>query len=202
MALTSQLDAVNIMLSYIGEAPVNSIDTNSTLPVQASTALTVLNEISRQVQSGQWHFNHTLETLQPDSNGTIFVPATAIAVDAEDSTINVVVRGAAEGSTQRRLFNLTTNSFTFEEPVKCFIQHDLAWDDLPENVRYYIAIRASKVYQARTIGSAEIERLIARDEHDAKARVMESDSLRGEFNIFDNYDTATIIGINRPQTIL
>ena len=51
---TTQLQAVNSMLSTIGEAPVNSLDSGL---VDAETAETVLNEVSRDVQSFGWNFN-------------------------------------------------------------------------------------------------------------------------------------------------
>ena len=44
---TTQLQAVNSMLSTIGEAPVNSLSSGL---VDAETAETVLNEVSRDVQ--------------------------------------------------------------------------------------------------------------------------------------------------------
>ena len=45
--LTTQLEAVNTMLGYIGEAPVNSISNTAELPVSAANAVTILDEISR-----------------------------------------------------------------------------------------------------------------------------------------------------------
>ena len=54
-ASTTQLEAVNIMLHVISEAPVNSL--TGTLPLDASLAKSTLEEINREVQSAGWVFN-------------------------------------------------------------------------------------------------------------------------------------------------
>ena len=51
---TSELEAVNTILSATGEAPVNSL--TGSLPIDATQALSLLKEISREVQSAGWHF--------------------------------------------------------------------------------------------------------------------------------------------------
>ena len=55
---TTELQAVNTMLSTIGEAPVNSI--TGTTTVDVSVAKNILDETSMSVQSQGWNFNtHT-----------------------------------------------------------------------------------------------------------------------------------------------
>ena len=52
---TSELEAVNTILSTIGEAPLNTL--SGSLPVDGTIAKNVLSEVSREVQSQGWHFN-------------------------------------------------------------------------------------------------------------------------------------------------
>ena len=52
---TTELEAVNTILSTIGEAPLNTL--TGSLPVDGTTAKNVLDEICREVQSAGWHFN-------------------------------------------------------------------------------------------------------------------------------------------------
>ena len=62
---TTELEAVNIMLSVIGEAPVNTITgTNS---VDVSVAKNVLDETSMSVQGMGWNFN-------THKNNLFFIP--------------------------------------------------------------------------------------------------------------------------------
>ena len=57
MALTTKLDAVNIMISVIGESPVNTLGGTSAVPVTVVQAESVLNETSKAIQSEGWHYN-------------------------------------------------------------------------------------------------------------------------------------------------
>ena len=68
---TSELQAVNIMLSSIGEAPVNSI--TGTTTVDVSTAKNILDETSMSIQSQGWHFNthENYKTLSLDTDGKV-----------------------------------------------------------------------------------------------------------------------------------
>ena len=51
----TELESVNVILSTIGESPLNSL--SGSLPVDGTVAKNVLSEISREVQSAGWHFN-------------------------------------------------------------------------------------------------------------------------------------------------
>ena len=67
---TSELEAVNTILSTVGEAPLSSL--TGSLPVDGTMARNVLNEINREVQSQGWHFNtHYKATLSKDASNKI-----------------------------------------------------------------------------------------------------------------------------------
>mgnify|MGYP003133882264 FL=1 len=189
--LTTQLEAVNTMLGYLGEAPVNSISNTAELPVSAANAVTILDETSREVQSEGWHFN-TVEdyTLSPVNN-TITLPTNTLQVD-HDGTENVdlVQRGLS-------LYDRKNRTTTFEKDIKVTIVFLLEWDELPEQARRYITLRACRSLQSRLVGSRELEALILRDEFAAKANLETSDNGNSDRTIFDNYDAASRIGINR-----
>ena len=193
--LTTQLEAVNSMLGHIGEAPVNSIADTSTLPVSASTALSVLDEVSREVQTMGWHFNTTNKyTLTPQPDNTIQLPANTLHVDATDGSKDVVQRGL-------KLYDRKNNTNEFSGSLDVTITFLLDWDDLHEQARRYITLRASRIFQTRMMGSRELEALIARDEFIAKSLLEEVDSRGSDRTIFDNYDVYTGIGINRNYDI-
>ena len=50
VAATTELEAINIMLAAIGEAPVNSLI--GTLPVDVKLAQSTLTEFNKEIQSG------------------------------------------------------------------------------------------------------------------------------------------------------
>ena len=50
----TELEAVNVLLTTIGEQPINSFWNQTT---DVTIARQVLNEVNREVQSQGWHFN-------------------------------------------------------------------------------------------------------------------------------------------------
>lgn len=193
--LTTKLEAVNSMLGHIGESPVNSISNASALPISASTAVSVLDEVSREVQSDGWYFNteHNV-TLSPNVDGNIVLDSAVVEADVIDSTLDIAQRGS-------KLYDRKNNTSVFTRDVKVNLTRLLDWDDLPEPARRYITLRSSRILQGRLIGSRELEALIARDEYMAKARLEEYDSNTSDRTIFDNFDTGARIGINRNYSI-
>ena len=96
--LTTKLEAVNSMLGHIGESPVNSISSTASLPVSAITAVSVLDETSKEVQSEGWQFNTEVKvTLERNDDDTITLAADTdiIDIDAWDETKDVVLRGTS-----------------------------------------------------------------------------------------------------------
>lgn len=185
------------MLGHIGESPVTSISSPSTLPVSASTALTILDEISREVQSDGWHFNTENDvTLTPDSGNSnkIVLSTDVIEADVLDHSSDIVTRGLT-------LYDRKNNTTAFTANIKVTLTRLLDWDSLPEPARRYITLRAARVLQGRIVGSRELEALIARDEYMAKSRLESFDSKTSDRTIFDNVDTAHRIGINRNYSI-
>lgn len=69
---TTKLEAVNVCLTNIGEAPVTSLE--SGLLVDAQIASDIVDEISREVQSIGWNFNTEVFKLTPDTDGFINPP--------------------------------------------------------------------------------------------------------------------------------
>ena len=190
--LTSKLDAVNTMLGYVTEAPVNSIANTTSLPPSAALAKGVIDEVSREVQQDGWHFNTAQDyTLEANASNKFVLPDNVLQVDTVDTTYDVVQRGTT-------LFDRKnyTDVFTVDE-LKVNITFLLEYEELPEQARRYIALKASRMFANRLVGSREIEALIYRDEIRAKAAMEEAEGNNSDRTIFDNYDTATRIGINR-----
>jgi hypothetical protein len=181
MALTptTELDAVNTMLSTIGESPINSLEGAAGV-VDAVIAKQVLREISVQVQEEGWHFNTEKNfTLTPDAlDGSITVPGNCIQCDATGSAEvpDVVVRG-------QRLYNKIDHTFTFEKPLKVDMVILLDFQELPQAARHYITIRAARVFQQRVIGSQTLGAFTEKDEVRARAAVVKLNTETADTNI-------------------
>jgi|SRR6056300_107562 hypothetical protein len=196
MALTTKLEAVNVMLGNIGESPVTQITSPSTLPVSAQTAISVLDEVSRDVQSEGWHFNTVPKlTLSPDINDEILLADDVLHVDTLDNTKDIVQRGG-------KLFDRGENTYDFTKDIDVTAVYLLDFTELHEQARRYITLKASRVFQGRIVGSQELEQQILREELKARQNLEEADGNGADRTIFDNYDVASCVGINRNYDLL
>ena len=69
----------------------------------------------------------------------------------------------------------------------------LSFDLLPEIARRYIAIKASRIFQERVVGSAELSQMNRNDEQQAWFALQEMEGDNGDYNIFDDYSTASVL---------
>jgi len=190
MALTTKLEAVNTMISVIGESPVNTI-TGVSLPITAIQAISTLDETSRAVQSEGWHCNteHEYE-LTPDSNTSkITLPNNTLKFDLDPllyTDTDPVQRGL-------KLYDRKNHTEVWTKNVKGTITFELEFEDLPEQIRHYVTVKAARIFANRFIGNREIEGFTLREEVEAKARAIDSDSENADRTIFDNYSVLRVI---------
>jgi hypothetical protein len=195
---TTKLQAVNLMLSTIGSAPVNSITgTNS---ADVALAVQVLDETSLAVQMEGWHWNTEREVpFTPDPvTSYIVVPANALMVDVDypdNLKVDVILRG-------QQLYDLKTRSLVFTESVKATVVYALDWEYLPQAARYYINVKAARIFQDRLVGSEKHHAFTLRDEVMALAKLREYEGETADRTIFDNYDTFRVIARHYPQDFM
>lgn len=183
LSMTTELDAVNIMLGTIGESPINSLDA-ATGVVDAVTARSILAEVSVQVQEEGWHFNTDYEfDLTPTNDGTIFVPGNAIEVDTSPYSrdYDVAIRG-------NRLYDRTNKTYVFTEPLKADLTILLEFNELPQAARHYITVRSARVFQNRVVGSQILQAFTAQDEALALRAMKRYEARTADYNILtSNY---------------
>ena len=194
LALTTKLEAINTMLSNVGEAPVNSLTGSLTADVRL--AQNILDEVSREVQSTGWHFNTEKEVpLAPNSTNEIELSDGVARVDLEgehvDVDFDVVVRG-------NKLYNRKKRTYTFTETKKYTVTYMLDWDQLPESARRYIMIRSARIYQDRLIGSEKLSAFSRSDEQSALFSLRDYEMETADYSLFDNWDVARIIDRGSP----
>lgn len=186
---TTKLDAVNTMLSIIGEPPINSI--SGTTRADAQIALNILTEVSREVQNAGWHFNTEKNVeFQPDMNKEINLADNIVRVDLEDEnqspTVDVVVRGS-------KLYNRYSRSYLFDATIKATTIYLFEFEDLPQAARQFIMIRAGRIFGDRMVGSEKHHGFTLQDEYKALGDLKEYECDTGDYSIFDNYDVGVII---------
>ncbi|WP_422048063.1 hypothetical protein [Shimia sp.] len=145
----TELDAVNVILMDMGEAPINSLEGD--LPLDASKARLVLHEISRAVQERGWFWNTETNTYPRDSEGKIPLPTNALAVSDDNRSqsrqTQLSVRSGKLYRTERN-----NNGSVFDSAQVLEVTFFLPFEDLPSVARRYITIRAARVHQARELG--------------------------------------------------
>ena len=189
---TTELQSVNIMLSTIGEAPVNSI--TGTTTVDVSTAINILNETSMSIQSQGWNFNTHInyKSLSIDSNGKVPLPSNCVKADANHSYryLNYTIRNGY-------LYDMDNHTDVFTSaPSTVDLVLVQQFSHLPEYARQYITMKAARRFAARFIGDKEITQLIGQDENEALMAFHQADSQEADANML-NGDQNTFSIINR-----
>ena len=188
MSTTTKLMAVNTMLSTVGEAPVNNL---LSVTADVRIAESILDEVSREVQSVPWHFNTEKDVqLIPDSTGNINLASNIVRVDLEDANVSADYDIAVRGS---KLYNRKTNSYTFTATLKYTTVTMMDWEYLPEPAKRYIMIRAARIYQDRLLGSEKISTFNRIDEMGALVALRHFEMDTADYSVFDNYDVARIV---------
>ena len=194
---TTKLEAVNTMLTFIGESPVNSLSDSSgvgDLPI----AEQVLDEIDREVQTQGWHFNTTVDvTTSPDATSNeIVLSHNVVSADVKVGAytdMDITLRN-------NKLFNRSKNTFEFTSDLKLTLVSLLPWEDLPEKARRYIVLRSARVLQDRQVGSKELTEIGIREEMVALAALREYDAEGADYSVFDSYLPAQTISDYRRST--
>jgi hypothetical protein len=188
LSITSKLDAINWMLSSIGEAPINQLGGATT--VDADVAEQTLNEISRQVQSIGWHFNTEKRyPLVRANDKRISITPDIVRVDVSSfdyKDIDVVQRGAY-------LYDSKNHTYQFDYDLIADLIRLLDWDYLPQPFRTYITTKATRVFQTKVVGSEALSNQLATDEASAFAALREYEADTGDYSVFDNYDVASVL---------
>jgi hypothetical protein len=186
---TSELEAVNEMLSAIGETPVSSIDTETF--ADAQIALTLLRNISRRVQKQGCHFNTEIAfSIAPTVSGEIRLPANTLAADEiqpqENPDRDLVVRG-------QRLYDRKNQTYNIGETVKLDLTLLLPFTDAPETFRDYVTVKATRVFTDRTLGEAAQHRYTLDDELEAKKAFTRAEVKSRDGNMLRNDHSRRIL---------
>ncbi|AGA17888.1 tail tubular protein A [Synechococcus phage P60] len=192
---TSELDALNVMLTNIGQQPIVNI--NNTNP-QVALAKTVLNQVTSDVLTEGWIFNRELDyPLTPNSDNEFLLPENVVSWDLRWPTdYDVVIRNG-------KLYDKRNHTYKFDvDELKLDIVWLFDFEDIPNAIRNYITIRASNLFAMRTTGSTEIAKYGQMEEQQARATALDYETQQGDWNVFQNPDgTRSFRGYVPTQTL-
>lgn len=188
---TTKLNAVNTMLSYVGEAPVNSLA--DPRPTDVAIAEAVLDEVSRAVQTEGWDFNTECEvTLSPDGSGEIVVPPDTLTIKATSRwATKLTLRG-------NRLFNIEDRNFTWTNDVEVDLVRELPFEDMPDPAKQYVLRRASREFRERVTDDPR-DRAPSEPELRALGRLMNFEHESSDHRMSDAYSVGRITRRQSPM---
>lgn len=170
------LSAINRMLRVIGESPATS---TTSLPADGIDAKAVLDDVVRDVLSEGWHFNRDLEfplTAAATAPFEIAIPPNAVSVQVSEqdySHEDLIIR-------QGKIYNRDKHTFNMKDrTVLCDIIWLFDFEDLPQQLRRYVTIRAARVFASGEAPNILVEQLTADDEAVARSR-WEAEDMRQE----------------------
>jgi hypothetical protein len=189
-AVSTELDAVNQILSSVGQAPVSTLDMQNP---EVYIVLSTLREVNKQVQSESWTFNTERHVeLSRDGNNKIKVPASALSVDANvqkyNDKYNIVRK-------QGYLYDMYQHTDVFDENLVVDIVWLVTFADLPPIVQSYVVARAARIVSVKLVGDSEIFQLLQEQELQTRVALMEYETQQGDYSMFgfreeDNYYTS------------
>lgn len=180
------LTSINILLQTINELPIENTDdlANSTT---AQLAEMTINEVKKEVLAQGWHFNTDKRyPLPQDTSGYINIPYNILDIVASDGK-NYIMR-------DWKLYDKDNFTFKFDAAVPCDIVWDMDFNSLTHPICHYITIKASRVFQARTIGDQAAYAYTIKDEEDAYLSARFSEGRTGRYNMLESEEYGLLFG--------
>ena len=197
-AASTELDAVNQILSSVGQAPVTTLDLQNP---EVAIVLTTLREVNKQVQSEGWMFNTERKfPLKPDTTTKkIVYPTNALQIDTNKEEhrddFDVVRRG-------KYLYDRYNHTDEFEDEIKADITWLYNFDEVPVAIQNYIAARAARMVSIKTVGESQLTGLLQEQEIMTRAAAVEYDCNQGDYSIFGWRDGTNYYNNYQPYNTL
>lgn len=167
---TTLLDAVNVLLTNIGEMPVDSLENQQIQ--DARMAERTLLEFAKEGQTRGWSWNTEYKfPFDVDAvTGEINIPTSCIKflVSPYQTDGRYVLRGTRIYDTERRTYKIDPN----DAPLEADVIWLLSWDDSPEAFNRWVTIRSARVFASRMLGSDSLINYTAVDEQAALTELM------------------------------
>ena len=202
MAYTrKELNAINSILTSIGQAPVTAIDSagNPSYPTNPDVAMAynTLMEVSEEVQSEGWTFNQEKHyPMDVNQDYEIFVPLDMLQVDlCEDhvlydgtvTKIQNVQKSYYPEIVQRngKLYDKANHTYKFNQnPVFFDVMWLYKFDDVPTVIRDFITARAAVISCMRMLGDGAQYQMLQQRELYCRAQAMEYETTQGDYTYF------------------
>jgi hypothetical protein len=178
MSTFNELAAVNRILAAQGLPPVNTIDGDTSKNTQI--ALSMLRQISMDVQSEGWSFNTEYDYTLPQDAATGEIPVPeSITRWFSDEEPWIIQRGT-------RLYDRQDKTYSFTGAKSGTAQLHLVWDDLPVEAKTFIAARAARVTYEQYVGADETRQNLYVEERNAQMVLDQREADTGHISMLND----------------
>lgn len=185
----NKLDAINLMLSRINQAPIATLQGSKTARI--IIAENILKDEINAFQMQSYAFNEIEHyTLHPDENGEILLPKNTLKIypcrECFDGNF-YVQRG-------NRMYNKTRNTYKINRSLEVNIITEMDFEDLPEPAKLYIVKKSANVFVETIKDSQSKVKYTEQEIFEAKQILDEYESDCGNYNILEIYNDKRYLG--------
>jgi len=177
---TTLLEAVNVCLAVIGEAPVNTLETQQV--GEAAQAERTLLEYCKEGQTRGWSWNRerAVAFYRDADSGEVLIPPSVVkwAPSRLDWNNRFQARGSRVYDSEERSYSIPASIPSIEADIVSL----LPWDDCPEVFNRWATIRAARVFSNRAVGNTTTYQLTQSDEDAAWADLLRVDTEQAQPN--------------------
>lgn len=225
LTATTELEAVNAMLSAIGEAPITNVDTATQADVKM--AVNILRNTTREVQRVGWRFNTEFgyevapvvaPMLWTDSAGesrllNIFEPPASLArftitkspdqqgTKLVDTAIRPSKVYKKNGAAALVFYDREHNRDGFPIEDRDYLYINPVWwinfEDMPEVARFYCVAKAARDFSQQVVGSPELSGFTAENVRIAYKDLKREEGVVDRKNLFNQAEMVAFLGGRR-----
>ena len=201
--IDTELSAVNAILGSIGQSPISGLDFANP---EISFIYNLLKESNQDVQNQGWTFNleYHIKNSNKDSNNKFVIDSDVIRIDNEDAwdkTRDFVRRKDSDGIW--KLYDRVDHTFEFPDDDYFYVNvvRLLNFEDIPSVFQRYIIYKASGRAAVQLVSNANLQKMLAVYEQQARAACMEYECNQGDHN-FMGWPDESAYQSYKPYTAL
>tara|TARA_S200002703_G_scaffold103583_1_gene89846 strand:+ start:58 stop:669 length:612 start_codon:yes stop_codon:yes gene_type:complete len=177
-AVSTELDAVNEILSSVGQAPVTTLNLQNP---EVAIPFNTLKEVSKEVQLEGWSFNVERDyEITPDTNDEIKFPSNVLYYDSNRHHRDAYDLVRRDG----KLYDRLNHTYKFTKSIRLDITWYFDFQDLPPAIQAYITARAARICAVRMIGDQNLQQMLEDKEQITRAFAIEQDCAQGDYSMF------------------
>lgn len=176
LMIMSKVEAVNIILSAIGGAPVDTLDDSD--DVDVDNILRLIDRVSRDIQLKGWDFNTCSLVLTPDALSHKIMWNDSILKFTSSDGHTYAKRGAY-------LFDMTDGTFVFDNSITLQVIMAVDFEDLPQTFANYVTAKAALEFQTRYMGDGDVSQDLVRELQETEQELVTYDLSMGNYNMLN-----------------